>query len=151
MAFAESKTLTRDTVDAHLQRDAHSEEVVIMTDRYTNAEWATQIAETQRKIFGQAGEAGWKGNGKKYELEGGVRVGSQELGHLLARSVDHTVLKLDATAAQIDALCSEARTEGFKVCDFFIFSLEFSFGQDFVGCQVGRCGIMFQVISEDLL
>jgi deoxyribose-phosphate aldolase len=118
MAFAESKTLTRDSLDAQQQRDAQPEEVVIMTDRYTNAEWATQIAETQRKIFGQAGETGWKGNGKKYELEGGVRVGSQELGHLLARSVDHTVLKLDATAAQIDALCSEARTEGFKVCDF---------------------------------
>jgi deoxyribose-phosphate aldolase len=34
----------------------------------------------------------------------------------MAKTVDHTVLKLDATSAQIDSLCSEARTEDFKVC-----------------------------------
>ena len=34
----------------------------------------------------------------------------------LAKTVDHTVLKLDATSTQIDTLCSEARTEEFKVC-----------------------------------
>jgi deoxyribose-phosphate aldolase len=33
----------------------------------------------------------------------------------LAVTVDHTVLKLDATSTAIDGLCSEARTEGFKV------------------------------------
>jgi deoxyribose-phosphate aldolase len=33
----------------------------------------------------------------------------------LAKTVDHTVLKLDATAPVIDGLCSEARTENFKV------------------------------------
>jgi deoxyribose-phosphate aldolase len=32
--------------------------------------------------------------------------------------VDHTVLKLDATTTAIDGLCSEARTENFKVCPF---------------------------------
>jgi deoxyribose-phosphate aldolase len=34
----------------------------------------------------------------------------------LALTVDHTVLKLDATSVAIDGLCSEARTESFKVC-----------------------------------
>ena len=34
----------------------------------------------------------------------------------LAKTVDHTALKLDATSPVIDGLCSEARTEGFKVC-----------------------------------
>ena len=29
---------------------------------------------------------------------------------------DHTLLKLDATAAQIDQLCEEAKEYGFKVC-----------------------------------
>jgi deoxyribose-phosphate aldolase len=42
----------------------------------------------------------------------------------LALTVDHTVLKLDATSVAIDGLCSEARTEGFKVC-FFIFLVAF--------------------------
>jgi deoxyribose-phosphate aldolase len=36
----------------------------------------------------------------------------------LAKTVDHTVLKLDATTTVIDGLCSEARTENFKVCLF---------------------------------
>jgi deoxyribose-phosphate aldolase len=36
----------------------------------------------------------------------------------LAKTVDHTVLKLDATTTAIDGLCSEARTENFKVCPF---------------------------------
>lgn len=32
-----------------------------------------------------------------------------------ARCMDHTLLKLDATPAQIDVLCNEAREYGFKV------------------------------------
>jgi deoxyribose-phosphate aldolase len=33
----------------------------------------------------------------------------------LAKTVDHTVLKLDANSVAIDGMCAEARTEGFKV------------------------------------
>ena len=33
----------------------------------------------------------------------------------LAKHIDHTLLKLDATEAQIDELCSEARKYGFAV------------------------------------
>lgn len=32
-----------------------------------------------------------------------------------AKTIDHTLLKLDAQSAQIDALCAEARREGFAV------------------------------------
>lgn len=33
----------------------------------------------------------------------------------LAKTVDHTLLKLDATEAQIDALCEEAKKDKFAV------------------------------------
>ena len=33
----------------------------------------------------------------------------------IARSIDHTLLKLDATGAQIDDLCAEAKGYSFKV------------------------------------
>ncbi|OCK95727.1 aldolase [Cenococcum geophilum 1.58] len=72
-----------------------------MTDRYTNAEWAAQIAETQKAVVRQ--DKAWPV----------PAAGSREF----AQTIDHTLLKLDATAAQIDALCAEARQEGFKsVC-----------------------------------
>lgn len=74
----------------------------IMTDRYTNEEWAAQIEETQRKVKVEEGKA------RTYEAPA---IASTEF----AKTIDHTLLKLDATAAQIDALCSEARTENFKV------------------------------------
>lgn len=79
-----------------------SPELDTMTDRYTNAEWAAQIAETQKKVVVQQDKA-WPV----------PAAGSREF----AQTIDHTLLKLDATAAQIDALCAEARREGFKsVC-----------------------------------
>lgn len=34
----------------------------------------------------------------------------------LARYIDHTLLKLEATEAQIDQLCQEALEHNFKVC-----------------------------------
>ena len=39
-----------------------------------------------------------------------------------AQTIDHTLLKLEATAEQVDALCEEARRFGFKVCDFVIYN-----------------------------
>jgi deoxyribose-phosphate aldolase len=81
-----------------------------MTDRFTNAEWAAQIAETQRHVFAALrAQEGEEKRRMRYEVP---EVGSREF----AKTVDHTLLKLDATAAQIDALCAEARVEGFKVC-----------------------------------
>jgi hypothetical protein len=101
----ESEVLVRDFLAANPSLDSELGGIETMTDRYTNEEWAKQIAETQKKV--QVG-----GEKKGY---GSVRVGSNEGLKELAQTVDHTVLKLDATSAQIDSLCSEARTEGFKV------------------------------------
>lgn len=39
----------------------------------------------------------------------------------LARTIDHTLLKLDATEEQIVTLCQEARTWGFRVRQIFFF------------------------------
>ncbi|KAF2741409.1 aldolase [Polyplosphaeria fusca] len=104
----ESQVLIDDFLTSHPDLDKALGEIEIMTDRYTNAEWAAQIAESQRKILNEKGT--WEGKGDK-KVEGPRSLKE------LAQTVDHTVLKLDATGAHIDALCSEARTEGFKsVC-----------------------------------
>ena len=83
-------------------------ELDTMTDRYTNAEWAAQIAETQKKVVVRQDET-WPV----------PAAGSREF----AQTIDHTLLKLDATATQIDALCAEARREGFKV-GFVMFAMK---------------------------
>lgn len=84
-------------------------DVFVMTDRYTNAEWAAQIAETQKKVLHEIKERGQKGaKGWEYEVP---KAASSEF----AQTIDHTVLKLDVKKEGIDALCAEARTEGFKV------------------------------------
>ena len=85
-----------------------------MTDRYTNEEWAAQIAETQKAVLKEV-ESGERAQ-KVYEGPK-MRNGNEALKEL-AKTIDHTVLKLDATSAQIDSLCSEARTEEFKVSHF---------------------------------
>lgn len=92
--------------------DADLGPIEVMTDRYTNQEWAAQIAETQKAVLKEV-ESGERA-AKLYEGPR-MRNGNEALKEL-AKTVDHTVLKLDATGAQIDSLCSEARTEDFKVC-----------------------------------
>ena len=87
---------------ASLAETARTREFEVMTDRYTNAEWAAQIAETQKKVV------------VTKEKHSAPAIGSREF----AETIDHTLLKLDATASQVDSLCSEARTEGFKVSRF---------------------------------
>ncbi|KAF2270783.1 aldolase [Lojkania enalia] len=105
----ESEILVRDFLSSHPELDKDLGEIEVMTDRYTNEEWAAQIRETQRKVLGKSSGVE-EGLVRKFECP---KVGSREF----AETIDHTVLKLDATAGQIDALCSEARTEGFKsVC-----------------------------------
>ncbi|KAF2651603.1 aldolase [Lophiostoma macrostomum CBS 122681] len=102
----DSEALVKDFLDSNPQLASDLGEIQVMTDRYTNQEWERQIRETQKKVVVNEGEKG----ARRYLAPA---VGSREF----AETVDHTLLKLDATTKQIDALCAEARTEGFKsVC-----------------------------------
>lgn len=108
-SLTDSEVYIRDFLSSHSSFDAELGDVEVMTDRYTNTEWAKQIAETQRKVLREVEQRKKEGGkGWKYDIP---RTASGEF----AKVVDHTVLKLDAKEAQIDSLCSEARTEGFKV------------------------------------
>lgn len=71
-----------------------------MTTRYTNAEWTSIIADFERDIDTEEG------------LHPSPAVGRVDL----AKAIDHSLLKLDATSKQIDELCAEARVAGFAVC-----------------------------------
>lgn len=107
----DSETHIRDFLSANPALDKELGEVQVMTGRYTNEEWAKQIAETQRKVLAEVQDRGREGGrGWKYKVP---KAASTEI----AKTVDHTVLKLDAKEAQIDSLCAEARVENFKsVC-----------------------------------
>lgn len=72
-----------------------------MTNRYTNEEWAKIIADVEKNI--KVDET------KKYAIP---EIGSEEF----TRTVDHTLLKLDAKENQFDELCAEARENKFAVC-----------------------------------
>lgn len=71
-----------------------------MTTRYTNAEWTSIISDFERDIDAEEG------------LHPCTAVGRVDL----AKAIDHSLLKLDATSKQIDGLCAEARVAGFAVC-----------------------------------
>jgi deoxyribose-phosphate aldolase len=107
----ESEIHIREFLSASPALDKELGEVEIMTGRYTNEEWAAQIAETQRKVLAEVRDRRKEGGrGWKYEAPNAASTD-------LAKTVDHTVLKLDTKEAQIDALCAEARVENFKsVC-----------------------------------
>ncbi|KAK3217292.1 hypothetical protein GRF29_1g2589963 [Pseudopithomyces chartarum] len=107
----ESETYIRDFFAANSPLDKELGEIDIMTGRYTNEEWAKQIAETQRKVLAEVQERGSEGGrGWKYPAP---KAASTEF----AKTIDHTVLKLDTKEAQIDSLCAEARVANFKsVC-----------------------------------
>lgn len=115
--LTESEVLIRGFLAANpdLERGA---EIEMMTDRYTNAEWAAQIQETEKAVTEEVSSG--ERAGKVYEGPK-MRDGKEALREL-ALTVDHTVLKLDATAAAIDGLCAEARTEGFKVCIYIYYT-----------------------------
>ncbi|KAF2867842.1 hypothetical protein BDV95DRAFT_580755 [Massariosphaeria phaeospora] len=101
-SLTNSETLIHGFLAENPALDSELGKIEIMTDRYTDDEWASQITKTQKKV-----------DVKRERKYNAPKVGSNEF----AETIDHTVLKLDATPAQIDALCSEARTEGFKsVC-----------------------------------
>lgn len=73
-----------------------------MTTRYTNAEWEGIIAETEEKLAVD--------EGRKYALPDGY-VG----GEAFTKTIDHTLLKLEAKSSQFDELCAEARVGRFAV------------------------------------
>ena len=71
-----------------------------MTNRYTDQEWASIIATTVSAINNS------KSDKPVYPLPKSI-----------PGTIDHTLLKLDATPAQIDNLCAEARVHAFAtVC-----------------------------------
>ena len=71
----------------------------MMTTRYTDDEWEAIIDKAE-------------GNLPRTPVEyKAPTVGSEEF----AKTIDHTILKLDATKEQVDAICEEARRFNFKV------------------------------------
>lgn len=109
--LTESEVLIRGFIAANPDLTA-GEPVTMMTDRYTNEEWAAQIEETEKAVSKEVNS----GERARKLYEGPRMQDGKEALKQLALTVDHTVLKLDATSTAIDGLCSEARTEGFKVC-----------------------------------
>ena len=84
-----------------------------MTARYTNQEWTSIIAETERRVLALLEKE------EKAPVPAPCpAIGSGEF----SRTIDHTLLKIEATRAQIDALCSEARVAGFAVGVFLSFT-----------------------------
>lgn len=67
----------------------------------TNSQWATAISTVTTPI----------------QAENDVKEGHSTLitAENLAKTIDHTLLKLDATEEQIRVLCGEAKEWGFKV------------------------------------
>ena len=75
-----------------------------MTTRYTQDEWLA--------IFDQAEQ---NPNSTSIEYKA-PSVGTEAF----AKSIDHTLLKLEATGEQVDTLCEEAKKYNFKVCNVFL-------------------------------
>ncbi|KAF2225276.1 hypothetical protein BDZ85DRAFT_193980 [Elsinoe ampelina] len=74
-----------------------------MTTRYTDQEWSSIIAATENVV--------------KPAVSQIAKAVPAFDSPAFAQTIDHTLLKLDATKAQIDEICSEARVSGFaSVC-----------------------------------
>lgn len=71
-----------------------------MTTRYTQDEWLDIIDRAQKSMPGTTIH--------QYKAP---NIGTKEF----AKTIDHTLLKLDATREQIDKLCEEAKFHDFKV------------------------------------
>lgn len=77
-----------------------------MTTRYTNAEWDTIIRETEGEVLYRVASK---------QTASGARcppIGSEAF----TKTIDHTLLKLEAKPSQFDDLCAEARVDRFAVC-----------------------------------
>lgn len=70
-----------------------------MAAKYTNEEWEALIEKTEKSLVVST---------EAYPIP---NVGSREFN----KTIDHTLLKLDATPAQIDELCEEAKKDDFAV------------------------------------
>lgn len=68
--------------------------------RYTNAEWAAIIAQTERDLV------------VSHRPHACPEISSPAF----CKTIDHTLLKLEARDVQFDELCAEARTDRFAVC-----------------------------------
>ena len=73
-----------------------------MTTRYTQDEWLA--------IFDRAEQN--PNTSVEYKAPS---VGTEAF----AKTIDHTLLKPEATGEQVDTLCEEARRHNFKVCNVF--------------------------------
>lgn len=71
-----------------------------MTSRYTDHEWAAFIQQTERGLVGSLTAYPCP------DIESST----------FTKTIDHTLLKLETKAVQIDDLCAEARVNGFAVC-----------------------------------
>lgn len=83
-----------------------------MTARYTNAEWATIIQQTEQSLTISQ---------EPYECP---EVGSPAF----MKTIDHTLLKLEARSVQFDDLCAEARVDGFAVGNQIVLCCGFGLG-----------------------
>lgn len=70
-----------------------------MTNRYTQNEWLAIIDESKRNL-----------HNRRIDYKA-PNIGTRNF----SRTIDHTLLKLDATKEQVDKLCEEARRHDFKV------------------------------------
>jgi deoxyribose-phosphate aldolase len=70
-----------------------------MPSRYTDVEWTTFINEVEQDLI------------VSQEPYPCPEVGDRAF----MKTIDHTLLKLDTKAVQIDELCAEARVDGFAV------------------------------------
>jgi len=68
------------------------------TTRYTESEWRAMISDVAREL--QVYEQDYCPDMDRIDI---------------ARTIDHTLLKLDTTPKQIDELCAEARVANFAV------------------------------------
>nr|OQO25527.1 hypothetical protein B0A51_06565 [Rachicladosporium sp. CCFEE 5018]OQO26031.1 hypothetical protein B0A51_06716 [Rachicladosporium sp. CCFEE 5018] len=97
-----SRTITRDKLPS-LSPYARRPTKTMTTARYTDAEWSDIISQAQSSILAK--------------LDNDAPPTKTTDLFSVAGAVDHTLLKLDATAAQIDSLCAEARVNNFAtVC-----------------------------------
>ena len=81
--------------------------LILMTDR-TDDEWRIFINEKISQVLSP------ESNSNDAPPLASIKASSDPCFPL---AIDHTLLKQDATPAQIDALCDEAIEYGFKVCE----------------------------------
>ena len=72
----------------------------------TNDEWATAIANKVSEVLADTSKA-------EFSLASSITSPSSDA---FPATIDHTLLKPDATPAQIDELCAQAIQYNFKVC-----------------------------------